>query len=212
MTRHRSDDHHRHRPGRRWTLRLAPQRCSPMRAGGGGCLLSRTPAWGGRTGLFPCRCRHRHHRIDRGAVTLPAGPRPGVPAAALRPRIARLPPRLARVLFMSRTVHSPTARKTAQVLGRAAIKSRARPVRSGALSGHPNAGSRETVGRGKNRARGRPEKTGQRPSSGHVSRLVLIITAGGDPVRIAYSSSPRKFRLAAGRCPTETGMGSAGPR
>jgi len=177
MTRHRCDDHHRHRSGRRWTLRLAPQRCSPMRAGGEGCLLSAGPAWGGRTGPFPCRCRRRHHRVYRSAVAPPAGPRPGVPTAELRPRIARFTPHLTRVLFMSRTVHSATSGKPAQLLGRAARKSGTRPVRSGALSGHPNVGSRETVGRGKNRSRGRPEKAGSGPPRGWVFRLVLDTTA-----------------------------------
>lgn len=60
-----------------WTLRLAPQRCSPMRAGGGGCLLPRGPGWGGRTAPFHHRCRHPHHSADRGAVALPAGHHPG---------------------------------------------------------------------------------------------------------------------------------------
>ncbi len=70
-------------------------------------------------------------RASAGAA---ATPTPRLPQAELRPRIARFTPHLTRVLFMSRTVHSSTAGKPAQLLGRAAKKSGTRPVRSGALS------------------------------------------------------------------------------
>lgn len=69
----------------------------------------------------------------RAATGAAATPTPRLPQAELRPRIAHIPPLLACALFMSRTVHPPTAGKPAQVLRRAARKSRARPVRSGAL-------------------------------------------------------------------------------
>ncbi len=81
-------------------------------------------------------------RASTGAA---ATPTPRLPQAELRPRITRISPRLARVLFMSRTVHSPTAGKPAQLLRRAAKKSGTRPVRSGALSAPAGARSGGSV-------------------------------------------------------------------
>ena len=53
-----------------------------------------------------------HHRTDRGAVAAFVDACPGALSMLLRPRIARLPPLLARALFMSRTVHPRTTLKT----------------------------------------------------------------------------------------------------
>jgi hypothetical protein len=79
-----------------WTLRLAPQRCSPMRAGGGGCLLPRGPSWGGRTAPFHHCRRHPITMPIAGAVASPAGHHPGGAAHAVAtPNCAHSsPPRL----------------------------------------------------------------------------------------------------------------------
>ncbi len=81
----------------------------------------------------------------RAATGAAATSTPRLPQAELRPRIARFTPHLTRVLFMSRTVHSPTAGKPAQLLRRAAKKSGTRPVRSGALSAPAGARSSGSV-------------------------------------------------------------------
>lgn len=107
-------------------------------------------------------------RASTGAAATPTT-RPA--QAELRPRITRISPRLARVLFMSRTVHSPTAGKPAQLLGRAAKKSGTRPVRSGALSAPAGARSSGRV-------------TGRRIEAGRPrSRLTSYTGSGAVPER-----------------------------
>jgi len=139
----------RHRPGAIDPMRMTPRSDAPACAG---AMLSGESRRDRRVRVADVTLAANVAQAARGAAVRAATgaaatlETPRLPCAELRPRIAHFTPHLTCALFMSRTVHSLTAGKPAQVLGRAAKKSRARPVRSGALlaSAGARSGSRVT--------------------------------------------------------------------
>lgn len=137
----------RHRPGPIDPVRMTPPSDAPACAG---AMLSSESRWDRRVPVTDVTLAATVAQAARGAAVraatgAAATPTPRLPQAELRPQIAHFSPLLACALFMSRTVHPPTAGKPAQVLGRAARKTGARPVRSGALSAPTGARSSGSV-------------------------------------------------------------------
>ena len=98
--------------------------------------------------------------------TLPSRPLDPADPLDLRPQETRFSPRLARVLSVSQKVQSPTGRKPAQVLGRAAFRTGAAWVQFGALPGVPGAACGECQSGG---VSARPPHPGRTPTPGPAS-------------------------------------------